>query len=140
MDANSTVYTKTNLIESISESNYHSNYHSGICDWSYLIDFDYNPTPAHHIKFGAGYLHHDFRPEVATSKIQEKEDGITKQDTLYNSISNSTIQAHEVSAYIEDNFDIGSRLRMNVGLHLSMFRVQRKSISRFNHVFQPGIN
>ena len=127
MDANSTGYTKTNLIESISESNYHSNYHSGICDWSYLIDFDYNPTPAHHIKFGAGYLHHDFRPEVATSKIQEKEDGITKQDTLYNSISNSTIQAHEVSAYIEDNFDIGSRLRMNVGLHLSMFRVQRRN-------------
>lgn len=127
MDANSTVYTKTNLIESISESNYHSNYHSGICDWSYLIDFDYNPTPAHHIKFGAGYLHHDFRPEVATSKIQEKEDGITKQDTLYNSISNSTIQAHEVSAYIEDNFDIGSRLRMNVGLHLSMFRVQKRN-------------
>ena len=127
MDANSTVYTKTNLIESISESNYHSNYHSGICDWSYLIDFDYNPTPAHHIKFGAGYLHHNFRPEVATSKIQEKEDGITKQDTLYNSISNSTIQAHEVSAYIEDNFDIGSRLRMNVGLHLSMFRVQRRN-------------
>ena len=127
MDANSTVYTKTNLIESISESNYHSNYHSGICDWSYLIDFDYNPTPVHHIKFGAGYLHHDFRPEVATSKIQEKEDGITKQDTLYNSISNSTIQAHEVSAYIEDNFDIGSRLRMNVGLHLSMFRVQRRN-------------
>lgn len=127
MDANSTVYTKTNLIESISESNYHSNYHSGICDWSYLIDFDYNPTPAHHIKFGAGYLHHDFRPEVATSKIQEKKDGITKQDTLYNSISNSTIQAHEVSAYIEDNFDIGSRLRMNVGLHLSMFRVQKRN-------------
>lgn len=129
MDANSTVYTKTNLIESISESNYHSNYHSGICDWSYLIDFDYNPTPApaHRIKFGAGYLHHDFRPEVATSKIQEKEDGITKQDTLYNSISNSTIQAHEVSAYIEDNFDIGSRLRMNVGLHLSMFRVQKRN-------------
>ena len=127
MDANSTVYTKTNLIESISESNYHSNYHSGICDWSYLIDFDYNPTPAHRIKFGAGYLHHDFRPELATSKIQEKEDGITKQDTLYNSISNSTIQAHEVSAYIEDNFDIGSRLRMNVGLHLSMFRVQKRN-------------
>lgn len=127
MDANSTVYTKTSLLESISESNYHSNYHSGICDWSYLIDFDYNPTPAHHIKFGAGYLHHDFRPEVATSKIQEKEDGITKQDTLYNSISNSTIQAHEVSAYIEDNFDIGSRLRMNVGLHLSMFRVQKRN-------------
>ncbi|WP_289293321.1 TonB-dependent receptor [Bacteroides sp. 41_26] len=127
MDANSTVYTKTDLIESTSESNYHSNYHSGICDWSYLIDFDYNPTPAHHIKFGAGYLHHDFRPEVATSKIQEKEDGITKQDTLYNSISNSTIQAHEVSAYIEDNFDIGSRLRMNVGLHLSMFRVQKRN-------------
>lgn len=127
MDANSTAYTKTNLIEGMGESNYQSNFHSGIRDWSYLIDFDYNPTPSHHIKFGAGYLHHDFRPEVATSKIQEKENGTIKQDTLYNSITNNTIQAHEVSAYIEDNFDIGPHLRMNIGLHLSMFHVQKKS-------------
>ena len=88
MDANSTVYTKTNLIESISESNYHSNYHSGICDWSYLIDFDYNPTPTHRIKFGAGYLHHDFRPEVATSTqkflISKKHKEKTKHLQQYN--------------------------------------------------------
>lgn len=83
--------------------------------------------PAHHVKFGAGYLYHDFRPEVTTSKIWEKEGEKIERDTIYNSISNHTIQAHEASAYIEDNFDIGSRLRMNIGLHLSMFRVQKKS-------------
>lgn len=109
------------------KSNYNSNYHSGIRDWSYQLDFDYSPIPTHHIKFGANYLFHEFRPEVTTSKIFEKEYGDVKQDTTYHNISNSSIQAHEIAAYIEDNFDLGYRLRMNLGLHLSMFNVQRRS-------------
>ena len=47
---------------------YSADYRSGINDWSYQIDFDYNPSPAHHIKFGTGYIYHRFRPEVMTSK------------------------------------------------------------------------
>ncbi|WP_455586265.1 TonB-dependent receptor domain-containing protein [Bacteroides sp.] len=127
MNANSSSYSKTDNIDKTSENRYQSNYHSGIRDWSYQIDFDYHPVPAHHIKFGAGYLRHNFHPEVTTSKILEKEGGIIGQDTAYNSTSNSTVRAHEISAYIEDNFDIGSRLRLNVGLHLSTFHVQKKS-------------
>lgn len=109
------------------KSAYKADYNSGIEDWSYRIDFDYNPTPAHHIKFGAGYLYHRFKPEVATTRIQEKEENALPQDTLYCNTPNSRIYGHEVSAYVEDNFDLTSRLRMNAGLHFSMFRVQKKS-------------
>lgn len=110
-----------------SKNKYKSDYSSGIKDWSYRIDFDYSPTPAHHIKFGAGYLYHQFRPEVSTSRLQADEAGAAPQDTLYRNASNSRIYAHEVSAYVEDNFDLTSRLRVNAGVHFSMFRVQKKS-------------
>lgn len=106
---------------------YKAGYTSGIQDWSYRTDFDYSPTPAHHIKFGAAYLYHRFRPEVSTTRIRANEENELPQDTVYRNTSNSEIYAHEVSAYVEDNFDLTSRLRMNAGLHFSMFRVQKKS-------------
>lgn len=109
------------------ETGYNTNYNSGIRDISYQLDFDYNPVPNHHIKFGGSYLYHGFRPEVMTSKVKKVEDEAVKQDTLYKGISNSKIYAHEFSAYVEDNFDVNSRLRTNIGLHLSAFHVQSKT-------------
>lgn len=134
--SNTTVaYSKYNMLFSSSSyynnnnnlNKYKADYNSGIKDWSYQIDFDYNPAPTHHVKFGAGYLYHQFRPEVATTRIQTNENDQMPQDTTYNNTSNSQIYAHEMSAYVEDNFDLTSRLRMNAGVHFSMFRVQRKS-------------
>lgn len=109
------------------EANYNSGFRSGINDWSYQLDFDYNPHPAHHVRFGTGYLYHRFRPEVTTSKVFEKEQSNIQQDTTYHNASNSQIYAHELSAYIEDNFDVTPQLRINAGLHFSLFHVQKKS-------------
>lgn len=109
------------------KNQYSSDYESGINDWSYQIDFDYNPSPKHHIKFGTGYLYHRFRPEVTTSKITNKTGDIITSDTTYHSISNGQINAHEVTIYGEDNLKINSRLRLNLGLHLSLFHVQKQS-------------
>ncbi|MDC2232911.1 TonB-dependent receptor [Bacteroides thetaiotaomicron] len=106
---------------------YSSDYRSGINDWNYQIDFDYNPSPMHHIKFGAGYIYHRFRPEVMTSKISDKVDSEAFRDTTYHSMNNSRIYAHEVSAYAEDNLKISTRLRLNLGLHFSLFQVQKQS-------------
>ncbi len=106
---------------------YTSNYSSGIRDWSYQIDFDYNPNPKHHIKFGTEYLYHSFRPEVTTSKISDKIDNQMARDTTYHSVSDGNIHAHELSVYAEDNYKITSRMRLNFGLHFSMFHVQEKS-------------
>ena len=106
---------------------YSADYRSGINDWSYQIDFDYNPTPVHHVKFGTGYIYHRFRPEVMTSKISDKTDNTVDRDTTYNNIANSRIYAHEVSTYVEDNIKVNSRLRLNLGLHFSLFHVQKQS-------------
>ena len=35
---------------------YSADYRSGIQDWSYKIDFDFNPSPIHRIKFGTEYI------------------------------------------------------------------------------------
>ncbi len=114
---------KQNLYENI----YESNYFSGIKDWSYNMDFYYNPNPTHDIRFGVGYQRHNFHPEISTSKIHEKNGDKVEQDTLYKSINNSSILANEATAYIEDNFSMGDRIKMNIGIHFSMFNVQRKS-------------
>ena len=108
---------------------YSADYRSGINDWSYQIDFDYNPSPAHHIKFGTGYIYHRFRPEVMTSKISEKTGDKVDRDTTYHSIANSRIYGHELSAYLEDNIKVNDRLRLNLGLHFSLFQVQKQSYS-----------
>lgn len=105
-----------------------ADYKSGIRDWSAQIDFDYNPIPTHHVKFGVQYLHHSFRPEVSTSKIFDKTGETIERDTTYYTTSNSEILAHEASAYLEDNFNLSSRLRMNLGLHFSTFQVQKEKL------------
>ena len=108
------------------ENKYQSDYNSGIRDWSYSIDFDYNPSPSHHIKFGGGYLYHTFSPEIQTSRIQEQNSGTTN-DTVYNVSPNPRIYAHEASLYAEDNFSLNDRISINAGVHLSLFHVQKKS-------------
>lgn len=126
---NVNAYTNNQYTLSNNESfnnRYSSNYRSGINDWNYMIDFDYNPSPIHHIKFGAGYINHRFRPEVMTSKISDKTNKADR-DTTYHSIANSRIYGHEILAYAEDNLKLGNRLRLNLGLHFSLFHVQNKS-------------
>lgn len=105
---------------------YNSEYRSGIHDWSFQTDFDYTPLPSHHIKFGAAYLFHTFRPEVNTSRVKESGTGNTPQDTVYNDSPNSNLYGHECSLYAEDDFNIGSRLSINAGLHLSLFYTEGK--------------
>lgn len=109
------------------ESQYDSDFNSGIRDFSYNIDFDYNPTPKHHIKFGGGYIFHTFKPEVHTTAIKERDGGTQPTDTIYNIIPAKKILAHEANIYIEDNFNIGKKFQLNAGLHMSMFNVQHKS-------------
>ncbi|MDO5571390.1 MAG: TonB-dependent receptor [Bacteroidales bacterium] len=107
--------------------NYSSDYKSGISDISLKSDFDYNPIPSHQIKFGFSFTNHTFKPEITTSKITEKENNVASQDTLYSGITNNNIPANEVSAYGEDNFNIGKNLSLNAGVHLSLFNTDGKN-------------
>lgn len=105
---------------------YSAEYNSGINDLTAAVDFDYHPSPNHQVKFGVGYLNHQFRPEVLSSKVRNNEDN-ERIDTTYTSLGNSQIRAHEASLYVEDNIRLNERLSANIGLHLSSFNVEGKS-------------
>ncbi len=106
---------------------YSSKFNSGIRDWSARMDFDYTPMPQHHIKFGAEYIHHTFRPGIATSKIQDIDNGALQEDTVYNTSNSHAMRGQEISLYAEDNFNVNARLSLNAGVRTSLFHTQGKS-------------
>lgn len=126
-DYNFKIHSKwSDYIPNALDSKFDTKYRSGIKDWAYKIDFDYYPRPKHHVKFGAGYMYHDFKPEVEVTKIYELEEEHLR-DTVHSGLSNSHIYANEISVYAEDNMDITPRLSVNAGLHFSLFNVKNST-------------
>jgi len=99
-------------------SEFKFDYFSGIEDVGAMVDFDYNPSPGHSIKFGGKYLYHNFKPGITAFRTT----GIT--DSLDINFGNKNIYAHELYVYAEDNIKISNRLSANLGLHYSIFSVQ----------------
>ena len=104
---------------------YAYHYFSGIEDWGGVADFDYRPAPAHTVRFGGKYLYHTFSPGIETVESSD--------DTVSLEFNNENVYAHEFYLYAEDNFQLGSRIRANVGLHYSGFAVK----DEFYHSLQP---
>ncbi len=105
-------------------------YTSGIQDYAAKIDFDYNPTPRHNIKFGVNYIYHVFRPGVQAIRIEESSSsGI---DTTF---GDSDIYANEFSGFAEDEISIFKGLKANIGIHVSGFYVN----NTFYKSIQPRI-
>ena len=100
---------------------------SNIEDWGGKIDFDFFPSSKHHIRFGAGYTYHTYKPTVFQVKTTE---GTT---TTGETIGEQAVFASEGSVYIEDDMQIGTRLKINPGLHVSAFYVNKE----LYHSFQP---
>ena len=113
--------------EIFDQYSYRSHFTSGIRDWSARMDFDYTPVPQHHVKFGAEFIHHTFRPGISTSKIQNIDSGAMQEDTLYHTSSTRAMHGQELSLYAEDNFNVTSRLSLNAGMRASLFHTQGKS-------------
>ncbi len=89
-------------------------YKSGIYDIGSKIDFDYIPSPNHYIRFGLNYTNRQFDPGV--SLYQDKYEGTKGIDTT---LGNTKVFTNEMNIYAEDDFKIGSRLKINAGLHFS---------------------
>lgn len=93
-------------------------YLSNIRDWSVKTDFDYVPTPAHYIRFGGQYIWHQFRPGAAQAKSSNPDDNI-------NFKLGTRIHAQEMGLYVEDDYKLTERLKVNAGLRLNGFAVGR---------------
>lgn len=85
---------------------------SGIRDWNGKMDLDYFTPFNHHFKTGLLYIYHTFTPNQVSGK----------SDTVSFDPQNPFIKyAHEAAAYVQDEFDLGPKIRVNAGLRYSWF-------------------
>ncbi len=98
-----------------------SKYLSGIEDFAAKMDFDFIPNSRHYVRFGANAIHHTFRPGALNLQYDfDDPDFSGSLDTL---IGSQETQAVELATYVEDDFEINDRLKINAGLHFSAFLV-----------------
>lgn len=102
-------------------SNFFVRYTSGIDDVGARVDADYRPTPDHYVRFGAAVTRHAFRPGAF---VINAADGGTKIDS---SLASVRTTAPEVDLYAEDDLRLTDRLKVNVGLHGTLFAVEGKT-------------
>jgi len=109
--------------------NNHDNidYVSGIRDYALKADFDFLPTPNHFIKFGAQGMRHRFTPGVFSYRSTQNPD---------TTLGSRPIYASEFYAYAEDDIQFSRRLKVNIGVHASLFNVNLRTY----HSVQPRIS
>jgi hypothetical protein len=95
------------------------NYLSSIKDFSLKTDFDYVPSPSHYLRFGGQFIRHAFRPGAV---VQSAEAGAFATA----SASGTRTVGSESAVYVEDDYRLSPRLKVNAGLRLSSFYVDNK--------------
>jgi hypothetical protein len=91
---------------------------SGIGDATLRQDFDWVPHPNHYLRFGASGSWQRFRPSATT--FDATQTGLPPESQFF---GNERIDAGLLSAYVEDDWKLGPRLKANVGLHGAAFAV-----------------
>jgi hypothetical protein len=98
-----------------------TSYGSGIDDYAVKFDFDYLPLPDHFIRFGASGIYHTFKPgETNLNFNVQTSSGAFVIDTT---LGQADVNAWEFNAYVEDDMKIGDFLKLNLGLHYSLYSV-----------------
>lgn len=98
---------------------------TGIMDVGLRSSFDFLPAPAHHIRFGADYLLHRFRPEYSRMQFKDEEGG--SQTGMDNVFADDQLWASECAVFAEDDWTLTPTLRLNAGLRFSLFSVENKT-------------
>ncbi len=92
-------------------------YTSGIKDYAAKITFDYLPDPSHYIKFGVHGIYHRFSPGATVIKSSFLPDDFN-ESLLFESFENAI--------FIEDDWRITSKWRINAGFRLSNFILKKE--------------
>ncbi|MFN8253801.1 MAG: TonB-dependent receptor [Ferruginibacter sp.] len=107
------VYNDYNFTFKAAQNNFEVKLASGIRDWSIKQDFDLYPFTGHKIKFGGIYTYHTFTPSVVSGK----------QDSVVFKPNNAQIKyANELGLYVQDDWEINDKLKINAGLRYSGFQ------------------
>jgi hypothetical protein len=116
----------------VTENLYDLQYFSGIDDITAKIDLDYAPTPDHLIKYGTNVIEHIFHPGQFDTHIKDTGNG-TNNTT---SQGQPNVNATEFAAYVEDDWKVTDRIRINGGLHFSAFAPGKTTYTSL----QPRLN
>ena len=109
----SLVYNDYKFDFSGSQNNFNINLSSGIKDYNAKFDVDYFASTSHKIKFGAQYTYHTFYPSAVSGN----------QDSVVFHPDNVQVKfANEYGIYIQDDWDVSSRIKINYGLRYSAFQ------------------
>jgi hypothetical protein len=111
--ANATVvYNDYHFKFGAAQNNFEVNLSSGIKDGNAKIDFDYYPSGRHKLKFGGLLTYHKFIPNVTSGR----------QDSIvFKPVTEGSKFALEKVLYIQDDWDISDKFKMNYGVRLSSF-------------------
>ncbi|WP_207512685.1 TonB-dependent receptor [Longitalea luteola] len=85
---------------------------SGIHDWSAKTDFDFYASPDHKLRFGAAYTYHTFTPNILSGNQGDNQFYPDNEMKKY---------AGETGIYIQDDWEIGERIKVNAGIRYSRF-------------------
>ena len=111
--ANTTlVYNDYHFKFGAAQENFEIELSSGIKDANAKIDFDYYPSGSHKIKFGGLLTYHKFVPNVASGR---------QDSVVFAPISDGVKRAVENALYIQDDWDLSDKFKMNYGLRWSSF-------------------
>lgn len=114
----------------ITESKSVMNTDNNINDWIFRGDFDWHPNDNNRVRFGANYVRHSFLPARTTRHYEVGATQMASRDSTW------AYGADEFNAYIEDDWKINDRFRMNVGMHASLFHINGKT----NHGISPRLS
>ncbi|OQP41035.1 TonB-dependent receptor [Niastella yeongjuensis] len=85
---------------------------SGIHDWNAKTDFDFYPSTRHKVRFGAAYTYHTFTPNVLSGN---------QGDNQFSPDNAMRKYAGETGIYVQDEWDLSERIKVNAGLRYSRF-------------------
>ncbi len=95
------------------QNNFKLNLSSGIRDLNAKTDIDFYPSPEHKLKFGFQYTYHTFLPNVLSGN----------QDSVVFAPNNSSKKfANEYAVYLQDDWEISSKWKLNAGIRYSVFQ------------------
>lgn len=112
--ANTTlVYNDYNFSLEGRQESFKIKFSSGIKDFTAKSDLDWYVTPEHKLKFGGQYTYHTFFPSVITGS----------QDSVVFEPNNAmTKYANEFALYLQDDWELSKKLKLNYGIRYSMFQ------------------
>ncbi len=101
-------------------------YFSRLKDWGAKLDFDYTTKKNHQFRFGINSTLHSFQPGAFGSDAQVDGEPFFVED-IDSVLNASRIDAYEHNAYIEDEFLLGEKVKINVGLLANAFSIPEKT-------------